>query len=118
MSDENCERLVVRCRVNNIEDDEDETVPMYLKNEFEPLILNQLQLKGFPEISKVTFSKYQAHDYCPETGKLLLTDDNWLIETDGTALAKILTKAKVDTTRTVSNDNLEILQVFGVEAAR
>lgn len=42
VSDENSERLVVRCRVNNIEDDEDETVPMYLKNEFEPLILNQL----------------------------------------------------------------------------
>ena len=41
-SDENCEKLVIRCRVNNIEDDEDETVPMYLKNEFEPLILNQL----------------------------------------------------------------------------
>lgn len=40
VSDENCEKLVIRCRVNNIEDDEDETVPTYLKNEFEPLILN------------------------------------------------------------------------------
>jgi len=91
---------------------------MYLKNEFEPLILNQLQLKGFPEIAKVTFSKYTAHDYCSKTGELLLSDDNWLIETDGTALAKILTMNKVDTTRTVSNDCLEILKVFGVEAAR
>lgn len=48
----------------------------------------------------------------------MLSDDNWLIETDGTALAKILTMSKVDTTRTVSNDNIEILKVFGVEAAR
>lgn len=91
---------------------------MYLKNEFEPLVLNQLQLKGFPEIKKVSFSKYQSEDYCPNTGKLILNDDNWLVETDGTALAKILPINKVDATRTVSNDNLEILKVFGVEAAR
>lgn len=41
-----------------------------------------------------------------------------MIETDGSALAKILTIPMVDATRTVSNDTTEVLQVLGVEAAR
>ena len=40
VSDENSDKHVVRIRLNNIEDDSDETVASYLKNEFEPLILN------------------------------------------------------------------------------
>jgi len=40
ISDENSDKHVVRIRLNNIEDDTDETVASYLKNEFEPLILN------------------------------------------------------------------------------
>jgi len=47
-----------------------------------------------------------------------MSDDNWVIETDGTALAKILTVKRVDASRTVSNDNLEVLNVLGCEAAR
>lgn len=41
-----------------------------------------------------------------------------MIETDGTALAKILCLDKVDATRTVSNDNIEVLNVLGIEAGR
>ena len=40
ISDENSEKHVVRIRLNNIEDDTDETVASYLKNEFEPSILH------------------------------------------------------------------------------
>jgi len=50
ISDENSDKHVVRIRLNNIEDDADETVAGYLKNEFEPLILHSLQLKGHPMI--------------------------------------------------------------------
>ena len=64
VSDENSERHVVRVRINNIDDDPEETVASYLKNEFEPLILNHLALKGLPEIAKVTFTKHQDHHYC------------------------------------------------------
>lgn len=41
-----------------------------------------------------------------------------MIETDGSALAKVLTIPRVDATRTITNDNLEVLSVLGVEAAR
>jgi DNA-directed RNA polymerase II subunit RPB1 len=48
----------------------------------------------------------------------MVGEDSWLIETDGSALAKVLTIPKVDATRTVTNDNVEVLCVLGVEAAR
>jgi len=61
-SDDNAEKLVLRLRVNDIEDDEEETVCMYL-NEFEDKILHELALKGIHEISKVTFTKYTDSAY-------------------------------------------------------
>ena len=118
VSDENSDKHIVRVRINNIDDDPEETVASYLKNEFEPLVLNHLALKGLPEIAKVTFTKHSDHFYCPKSGKQKFTDDNWVIETDGSALAKILCLSKVDATRTISNDNLEVLNVLGCEAAR
>lgn len=118
VTDENSDKHVVRLRINSIEDDSEETVASYLKNEFEPLILRQLALKGIPEILKVNYTKSQDHSYDPETGKLVFSEDNWVIETDGTALAKIMCLNKVDATRTVSNDNIEVLNVLGVEAGR
>jgi len=93
-------------------------VASYLKNEFEPMVLSHLALKGIPEISKVNYTKHQEHAYDPKTGKLVFTDDSWVIETDGTALAKIMCLSKVDATKTVSNDNIEVLSVLGIEAAR
>lgn len=118
VTDENSDKHVVRIRINSIEDDAEETVASYLKNEFEPLILQCLALKGIPEIKKVNYTKHQDHAYDSETGKLVFTDDNWVIETDGTALSKILCLKQVDATRTISNDNLEVLHVLGIVAGR
>ena len=59
VSDDNSDKHIVRIRLNNIEDDEETTVASFLKNEFEPTLLNDLALKGLPEISKVTFTKNQ-----------------------------------------------------------
>jgi DNA-directed RNA polymerase II subunit RPB1 len=118
VSDDNSDKHVVRIRLNNIEDDEETTVASFLKNEFEPTLLNDLALKGLPEISKVTFTKNQESVIDPKTGQISSKDETWVIETDGSALAKILTIPKVDATRTVSNDTTEVLKVLGVEAAR
>ena len=118
VSDDNSEKHVLRIRLNNIEEDEETTVASFLKNEFEPTLLNDLALKGLPEISKVTFTKNTESTIDLKTGAVITQDDSWVIETDGSALAKILTIPMVDATRTVSNDNLEVLKVLGVEAAR
>lgn len=77
-----------------------------------------MAVKGLFEISKVTFTKNIENSYNKQTGKFESTDDNWIIETDGVALKKILTFPKVDTRRTISNDCLEVREVLGIEAAR
>jgi len=100
-----------------IEDDDEETAAQYLK-QFEQQLLNDMAIKGLFEISKVTFTKYIESKYDQRSGKFQQSDDNWIIETDGVALKKILTFPRVDTKCTVSNDCLEIRDVLGIEAAR
>lgn len=116
-SDENSEKLVIRMRIGGIEDDEEETAAQYLK-QFEQGLLHDMAIKGLPEISKVTFTKHIESGYDSKTGKYKQSDDNWIIETDGVALQRILTFPKVDHRCTVSNDCLEIKGVLGIEAAR
>jgi hypothetical protein len=36
------------------------------------------------------------------------TEDNWMLETDGVCLRKILNEPMIDATRTISNDIIEI----------
>lgn len=74
-------------------------------------------IKGFPEISKVTFTKCMESEY-DKNGKSVVSDDNWVLETDGVCLRKILPVERVDHRATVSNDCLEIQHVLGIEAAR
>lgn len=122
-SDDNRDKLVLRLRVKDIEDDEnneEDTACMYLKD-FMDKIMNELTLSGIPEISKVTFTKYNELTFDTETGAKLPDPDPakyWLIETDGVALAKVLGYDKIDFKRTQSNDIQEILKVLGVEAVR
>ena len=89
-SDDNDEKLILRLRVNDIEDDEDDTtVCMFLKD-FQDRLFNELALKGLHEIGKVTFTKYNDEVFDPETGEAKYHKDCWLIETDGVALQKVL----------------------------
>ena len=71
--------------------------------------MRHLALKGLPEILKVNYTKHADHSYDPETGKLVFSEDSWMIETDGTALKKVMGMKHVDASRTVSNDNIEVL---------
>lgn len=47
-----------------------------------------------------------------------MTDDNWMIETDGVDLKRILAVDMVDQKKTISNDVIEVKDVLGIEAAR
>lgn len=68
-SDDNDEKLILRLRVNDIEDDEeDTTVCMFLKD-FQDRLFNELALKGLHEISKVTFTKYNDEVFDVNTGE-------------------------------------------------
>lgn len=57
--------------------------------------------------------------------KIVITDNGrfkaiaeWLLETDGTSLMKVLSERDVDPVRTASNDICEIFSVLGIEAVR
>ena len=112
---------MLRLRLPHFENSEDRTVPMILR-EAESLLLNELTLKGIPQITKASYSK--ESNYCkfdvfdPVTGKHSKNSDNIIIETDGVALKDVLAIDLVDPVLTTSNDILEIFQVLGIEATR
>jgi DNA-directed RNA polymerase II subunit RPB1 len=115
------EKKVIRIRPLDIEDDSNQSVVMWLR-EMSNFILNDITLSGYPEISKVSYTS--SADECKilsvdkTTGELIEDKKNWIIETDGCALAKVLPVPGVDATRTTSNSIYEILQVLGIEAVR
>jgi DNA-directed RNA polymerase II subunit RPB1 len=47
-----------------------------------------------------------------------VSDDNWMIETDGVGLSQIFPVEMVDFAKTISNDVIEIKDTLGIEAAR
>lgn len=93
-----------------------------LLRQAENYLLNELILKGFPEITKASYSKEAAQCkldvFDKDTGEFKKDKDNVIIETDGVALKKILAVDHVDPVLTTSNDILEILNTLGIEAAR
>jgi DNA-directed RNA polymerase subunit A' len=65
--------------------------------------LQGTRVKGVPDIERVTIVKQ---------------DDEWVIQTAGSNLAKVMAVEGVDTTRTTTNNVYEIWQTLGIEAAR
>ena len=63
-SDTNDDKLVLRLRFKDLVDEEDETAVELLK-ECEADLLDELLLKGIPEIVKVYAKKYTEHEYDP-----------------------------------------------------
>ncbi len=61
------------------------------------------RVKGVPDIERVTIVKQ---------------DEEWVIQTAGSNLAKVILVDGVDTTRTTTNNVYEIWQTLGIEAAR
>ena len=116
---EKAKKLVLRLRPPDLSDDEG-SVPVRLK-EFEEILLNQLALKGFEEITKVSYSNKTAASsiiYYDENGAQQRSVDNWIIETDGVALKKVMAVENVDYAEVMSNNIQEILYTLGIEAAR
>jgi DNA-directed RNA polymerase subunit A' len=61
------------------------------------------RVKGVPDIERVTIVKQ---------------DEEWIIQTAGSNLAKVLSIDGVDTSRSTTNNVYEIWQTLGIEAAR
>ena len=85
---------------------------MFLRD-MSSFILNDIVLRGFPEITKVSYTtladECKANVFDAETGKLIQDKGNMLLETDGVALAKVFSVPGVDATRTTTNSIYEVL---------
>jgi DNA-directed RNA polymerase II subunit RPB1 len=79
-------------------------------------LLDGLNLRGIPQISKV-FSKKSKKKHFGVNGALEEFEE-WVLETEGCALLQILSVAEVDHARSFSNNILEVYDALGIEAVR
>ncbi|XGW22124.1 hypothetical protein V3C99_004806 [Haemonchus contortus] len=127
-TDDNADKLVFRLRITNQPSDKSAEVEQVDKMEddvflrcIESNMLSDLTLQGIGSISKVYMHKPTTDDkkrvvITPEGGFKAISE--WLLETDGTALLKVLSEQHIDPVRTTSNDICEIFEVLGIEAVR
>ncbi|KAI8344064.1 hypothetical protein BC941DRAFT_407662, partial [Chlamydoabsidia padenii] len=122
-SDENSEKLIIRCRVMSDEnedkdmDDEDtKTEEDTFLRKLESSMLSSINLRGIPRIQKV---------YIVERKDTILNDQGnfeqtteWGLDTDGINLQLVMCQHGVDERRTYSNNTVEIMEVLGIEATR
>ncbi|EYC06185.1 hypothetical protein Y032_0077g1077 [Ancylostoma ceylanicum] len=127
-TDDNADKLVFRLRITNQPSDKNAEVEQVDKMEddvflrcIESNMLSDLTLQGIGSISKVYMHKPTTDDkkrvvITPEGGFKAISE--WLLETDGTALLRVLSEQHIDPVRTSSNDICEIFEVLGIEAVR
>ncbi|XP_078486594.1 DNA-directed RNA polymerase II subunit RPB1-like [Ciona intestinalis] len=129
-NDDNAEKLVLRIRIMNSEeqkadeDNEEQTDKMeddvFLRY-IEANMLTDMTLQGIPQIAKVYMhlpkEESKKRIVITKEGEFNAVQD-WILETDGTALMRILSERDIDPVRTTSNDICEIFSVLGIEAVR
>ena len=80
-----------------------------------------MTLQGIEAITKVYMHLPKESDkkrvFINKEGEFAHQQD-WILETDGTALMKVLSQRDVDTCRSSSNDICECFEIMGVEAVR
>lgn len=119
-SDNNMDQKVIRIRPFLPPGEPDTEIISVLRELAEDL-LNNFTLRGIQEIAKISTTQTVNEckkEYFTAEGDVKEDDKNWVIESDGVALQKVLTVEGVDATRTISNSIVEILQVLGIEATR
>jgi len=125
-SDENADKAVLRIRLirekdesgedgaeEELEEEMDEDV---LLRKVEEELLTKMPLRGITNVKKVYIREDKKKTWDPEKG--FVDNNEWVLDTDGSNLLGVLSQNGVDTTRTVSNDCLEIFDVLGIEALR
>jgi len=129
-SDYNADKLVFRIRMNSIlkpgggkgaakkikVNPLDQSDQIYLLKNFQDQLLNNIIIRGVKKIDKVILRKIK--DNVVENAGSYKKQDIWVLDTIGTNMLDVLALDYIDTTRTFSNDIIEIFNIFGIEAAR
>jgi DNA-directed RNA polymerase beta' subunit len=94
----------------------DQTDELYMLNNFQETVLNQIVLRGISGITKVMPFKLQG--YVTYEEDKYVTKDRWVLDTTGSNLLETLALDFIDPTQTYSNDIKEIHNILGIEATR
>ncbi|KAK3393734.1 hypothetical protein B0H63DRAFT_26173 [Podospora didyma] len=126
-SDNNAEDMVIRVRVIRQEDDKDENGDNVIEDDvmlkrLEKHLLDGCTLRGIEGIERA-FMNNGVKLIEKSDGSLRAHKDEelcseWYLDTQGTSLRQVLGVEGVDTTRTYTNDLYQVVDVFGIEAAR
>lgn len=119
-SEDNSEKLVIRCRVLGSPDKEEDMgseEDIFLR-QLENTMLNSVTLRGVKGINRVFLTAIDKVIIDGEGAIKTLKESEWILETDGTNLKEVMTIEGVDATRTYSNNCVEVFNVLGIEAAR
>lgn len=118
-SDDNDEKLILRLRIMNDEENSVQDSQLskwrFLKD-LEGSMLQDLWLKGIEGITKVVMKEVHVSTVGSDGG--IKKSKNWRLETDGVNLAAVLALDGVDSSKTLSNDLVEVAHVLGIEAVR
>jgi DNA-directed RNA polymerase II subunit RPB1 len=125
-SDNNAELLVLRIRILISDEDrqgESEEVASgsedhEILRRMQKNLLENLHLRGVAGIKKVYLSEKKVMKWVENSDKGFEPRSEWLLETDGTNLAEVMTDPRVNHTTVFSNDVIEMFTVLGIEAAR
>ena len=135
-SDDNEDFPVIRIKITEDEadkgggmeeDDEDD----FSDNDFLKLLsqdmMNKLELQGIKNVKKVALreQKRTSHTRADDdgveydwAGTGFETRNEWMLDTEGNNLQKVLQHEHVDFSRTTCNHVLDVFEVLGIEAAR
>ncbi|KAH9819298.1 hypothetical protein DFH28DRAFT_887179 [Melampsora americana] len=118
-SEDNAEKLIIRCRAmqsgEDKDEDDDQVEEDVFLREIEQM-LGSISLRGVEGIQRVFMLQHNRNYICSNGEFDRKTE--WVLETDGINLKKVLCVDGVDPVRTVSNNCVEIMTVLGIEAAR
>ncbi|KAK3341342.1 hypothetical protein B0T25DRAFT_338943 [Lasiosphaeria hispida] len=126
-SDNNAEEMVLRLRLFQTQTDKDEDGNALMEDDvllkkLEEHLLDKVTLRGVTGIERAFLNKGNKVIET-DTGALTSKKDDprtqeWYLDTQGTALREVLHVEGVDVTRTYTNDLWQVVDVFGIEAAR
>ncbi len=126
-SDFNSDKLIFRIRMENVIKQGsgskkakinplDQSDQIYILKNFQDQLLNNTVIRGVKNIDKVIMRKIK--DNLVEKSGTYKKQEIWVLDTIGTNMLDVLGLDYIDSTRTFSNDIIEIYHVLGIEAAR
>jgi DNA-directed RNA polymerase II subunit RPB1 len=122
-SEDNSEKLIIRCRVLGGADKDDEDgmgaieEDIFLR-QLENTMLNSVSLRGVKDIKRVFLLEHDMVTVNDEGTIEARKEKEWVLETDGVNLKTVMCIDGVDFRRTYSNSCVEVFNVLGIEAAR